>query len=245
MTLGFLITTNEHSTIISLHEQLIKKLGCYQQDLEIISSFLNCKVKRINKSSSLWYLLKKLTLSQVYEKKDHILLKKLSLRALKSCQIHFANYYANNYLRWIITMNQLLGISNDFLMKELRKLCHLILSDSSLWSTFCFLIGGSNEKHFEFVIFELSQVTNSNFQFDNTNKVDYQNIIIDEFKWLINVQCHYLSPFKLLIQSCESIEILQLIKLKSQDIKFDEKLRIEIIKLIDFQISILQTKSTT
>ncbi|KAI5959513.1 uncharacterized protein KGF55_005341 [Candida pseudojiufengensis] len=233
MTLGFLITTNEHSTIIKLHEKVVNKLNNQEQDLEIISSFLTCKSKRINKSSSLWYYLKKLTISQVYVKKDYKLLNKLVLRALKSCKTHFANYYANNYLRWIIMVNQIMGMSNEFLIQELRRVCHANLSDSSLWGTFCILMKSHNENGIELIVEEYNMMTGISLVTEPSSQSIYQCMIPNEFKWLINVQCKYLTPYRLLIQSCESNDILISLRSKIQDSNLPEDLRQLILNSIN------------
>ena len=58
MTLGYLITANDHHSIMNLHELIVQILGNFEADIEIISCFLTSRLKRINKSSLLWHWMK-------------------------------------------------------------------------------------------------------------------------------------------------------------------------------------------
>lgn len=203
MTLGFLITTNEHSTIIALHEALVQRLKSHEYDLEIISCFLTCRMKRINKSSSLWHWLKKLTLIRINKGED---VDNLLQRALVSCKLHFANYYANNYLQWVITVcrSKRIGLS-DF-QEPLINLCRAHLLDSSIWRTLKIYFR-LDEKLVDYMAEEYNRLTGSHLS-KNVVWTNYDDVITNLFEWLLRLQCNYTTPFCMLIESTESLPTL-------------------------------------
>ena len=56
---------------------------------------------------------------------------KIVSRAFRSCELHYMNYYANNFIHWIIQFNMIvLGIEDgDYLFHQLQKHCRQALLD--------------------------------------------------------------------------------------------------------------------
>ncbi|KAK6455831.1 uncharacterized protein RJT20DRAFT_129202 [Scheffersomyces xylosifermentans] len=170
MTVGFLITTNENHTIVALHETVCFRIiqeedsEFLSKEFDLITSFLSCRLKRINKSSSLWRWTKKLTISLIFDpllkkhRKEEAIVSitnNLVERTFKSCQIHFANYYGTSFLRWFLTMLAVLQNHDQpeirvfasttirGICEKLLKACHNNIRDCSLWGIIEVLISGS------------------------------------------------------------------------------------------------------
>ena len=225
MTLGYMITTNEHSTIIALHEKLVKKLGNYEYDLEIVSCFLTCRMKRINKSSSLWHWLKKLTIIHITNGQDVLL---LLHRALVSCELHFANYYGNNYLQWLIIVCKLKGIDLNEFEVMLINLCRAHLLDSSLWGTLKVLFNPDNGL-VDYVSEEYNRITGLPLKRDFS--FNYEDKIVEQFQWLLRLQCSYMTPFCKLVDSTNSLLTLDKLEdsLNDSNLSFASDLRAKIL----------------
>lgn len=211
MTLGYLITTNENHTIITLHELLVHKL-CQEHgnwvldnEIELISVFLSSRLKRINKSSSLWLLMRKLSiLGILHNSKDDIKQKFLN-RVFKSCQFHFANYYANMFLKWYIGISVVLG-HDDYIGDKLIMMCHQNLNDCSLWSTLA--VWMYLDPHLKHYIDQYNQVagqlgqkllTISELKDKSIGSGPNLNEIKTQLQWLAQVSCRYMYPYTALL----------------------------------------------
>lgn len=224
MTTGYLITTNENHSILTLHEQIVYKLSkndpsFIAKEIDLISTFLQSRLKRINKSSSLWLLMKKLTI--INENNEILYL--IIDRAIRSCETHFANYYACNYLRWL---SNVLKFQNKtpqlkYLQKQVTRLCKSNLTDVSLWrllqdlaspgvssysiEEYNHLVGIVNESLEN--QFRLQNVTNmSDLNPSNTSDLDldFEEIV----KWLLLVECSVETPYRCVV-SKKTLVLLQ------------------------------------
>ena len=229
-TLGYLVTANDHHSIMNLHEDIVRYLCNYETDIEIISCFLTSHLKRINKSSLLWNWMKKLTVQQIYKplfdeaSKDldgNDLYRTMILRTFRSCKNHYMNYYANNFIHWIMAINyHVLGFGDvNVLYKELQNQCHDNLLDSSLWinlrNYICCLKGSIDT---EFVVEEFERICSS-YEIAVPKKVQPKistinpdDLIVNEVKWLIKVDCKYKSPFQLLLSTTQETSTLGTLK---------------------------------
>ncbi|KAK6200500.1 uncharacterized protein RJT21DRAFT_5567 [Scheffersomyces amazonensis] len=160
-TIGYMLTTHENHSIINIHELVVMELyktndkefsvEFIENEIHIILTFISSRLSKINKSSSLWFWLKKLTIWTIL---DPLISGKdvqhdgeiLILKSFRSCQLHFANYYANNFLRWLsgILLYVTISIDNQVAKQiankllelewiQLKTICHSNLSDSSTW----------------------------------------------------------------------------------------------------------------
>lgn len=196
-SLGYLITTNENNTLIRLHEVVLSKLmkrlddpeKLLEQEFELLTVFVNSKLKKINKSSSLWFLIKKLTIMIIFAKvpfnfdKYETLIK----RIVKSIDLHFANYYSSTFLQWLIRLNHnILSTSstkesqdairkiNVSIIDALTKQAHERVSDVSVWTSIeVYLkvnLSIENSNELAYVIEEL------NYLVDDINELHDRNI---------------------------------------------------------------------
>ncbi|KAG2736208.1 hypothetical protein G9P44_000298 [Scheffersomyces stipitis] len=226
MTLGYLITTNENHTLIRLHEVVVYELYSREGDIfiekefEIITTFLSSRFKRINKSSSLWFWTKKLTiiliLQRFVEGKDvRAFHECLVDRTFKSCQFHFANYYACNFLRWYLAM---LAIVEDTervrsIEDQVLTSCHQNFRDVSLWGLLETLITRGS-KSLEFMALHYNTIVRSlptkdgrsypEFAATDKQAAEPYNINIEhEISWLLSADCSFRTPYVSLLRPFE------------------------------------------
>lgn len=217
MTVGYLITTNENHSVISLHEDTVLVLAnrvsnpnhLLEQELDLVTSFLTSRLKRINKSSSLWCWTQKLTVMVIFA--DHKsenskgLCMKLIDRVLKSMELHFANYYAARFLQWLIEIIRPLPSLSNYLLNQLHAKCRSNLHDVSLWTLLGVfwkpLQAHNYPKH------EYRKIVNGliPYGFDisceilDLEPLEVQFLALEEVRWLLTVSCTVLTPYKVLI----------------------------------------------
>ncbi|RCK67068.1 Protein ECM9 [Candida viswanathii] len=210
MTLGYLVTANDHHSIMNLHEDVVKRLGNHETDIEIVSCFLTSHLKRINKSSLLWNWMKKLTVMQVYRQPLALLYRKIMARAFRSCKTHYMNYYANNFIHWVMLINLRVLYLDDggVLFTELQRQCRDNLLDSSLWTNFknyidC-LYGTADTEYANDELERICKVYGVEVHTDtHITTADPEELILDEAEWLIKVDCKHISPYELLLASTQ------------------------------------------
>ena len=242
MTLGYLLTTNENHTIIKLHEltfwQLWRTSSNRRQfllsEFEILTVLTSSRLKRINKSSSLWLMVKKIAIALIFQEivdsqvPDTIeLYQVLVNRILKSCEIHFANYYASGFLKWCIRFNFILYKNTDsktiresmaeinaLILKGLVLLCHQKLTDVSLWTTLEVYLRECNRElsssehtidEYNMIIDQLSTLGMAGLTKINRMsgkmmpEFDVEDFQLQQISWLLKVNCSSLSPYVALI----------------------------------------------
>lgn len=225
-TFGYLLTTNENHSIILLHQDTFFKLQAtnsehtvsLEDEFMLMVSLLTSRLKRINKSSSLWLWLKKLSIMLIFK---HIVegsvdvettanFTKLVDCTLKAGKLHFSNYYAANFLRWIIRFIK--AYSNDagkfldIIHVRLVALCHQHLTDVSLWGGLQVLLenGKHSELAAEYIAQEyntfatslpktysipvISSLSNESYSLPTTH-------LDDELQWLLVVKCPIVTPY--------------------------------------------------
>lgn len=238
MTLGYLLTTNENHTIIRLHEltlwQIWKTSPNSRQfllsEFEILTVLISSRLKRINKSSSLWLMVKKIAIALIFHEIVNAevpgtieLYQVLVSRILKSCEIHFANYYASGFLKWCIRFNFILYKNtnstsirasmvemNAMILNNLVQLCHQKLTDVSLWTTLEVYLRECNRKlsssehtidEYNMIIDQLTTLGKADLIKINTltEKVmaefDVQDFQLQQINWLLKANCSALSPY--------------------------------------------------
>ncbi|CUM67178.1 uncharacterized protein PRCAT00004871001 [Priceomyces carsonii] len=217
MTLGYLISTNENHTIFNIHELVVMKLyyrkgrSFLLDEFNIMTSFASSRLKKINKSSSLWFWIKKLTLLLVFsqsgtDEESVTLYRKLIDRTLKSASLHFANYYAFNFFRWLHQLNCVLGYKsiNQYMLEELLLKCHQSLKDVSVWDTLLVVLLGE-PKDFRFAVEEYNYIAHAyslnEIQYEEVKMKNNEELILRELSWLLNVKCPYETPYISLINA--------------------------------------------
>lgn len=216
MTVGYLITTHENHSIISLHESTVLVLAnkvsnpnhLLEQELDLVTSFLTSRLKRINKSSSLWCWTQKLTIMLVCDdyksEKSRNLCMKVIDRVLKSMELHFANYYAARFLQWLIEIIRPFPLLSNYLFDQLHAKCRSNLRDVSLWT----LLGmfWKPQDH-NYPKHEYRRIVNGlipyNFKISceilELEPLEVQFLALEEINWLLTVSCTLLTPYKVLL----------------------------------------------
>lgn len=159
MTVGYLITTNEHHSAIRLHEVLVMKLHnklgypFLNNEFKILTSFATSRLQRINKSSSLWLFIKKLSIVLIFDRlwldssidcaiENYL---KIIDCCILSCRLHYSSYYASYFLTFCLKLNTILIVSNiqalkihsvnSYIFEKLKDACKQKLTDISLWTS--------------------------------------------------------------------------------------------------------------
>lgn len=242
MTLGYLLTTNENHTILRLHEltfwQIWRTSPNSRQfllfEFEVLTVLISSRLKRINKSPSLWLMIKKIAIVLIFHEivtanvKDIVELYQLLVnRILKSCELHFANYYASGFLKWCIRFNfilykntdsteirSLMSEMNAMILSSLVLLCRQKLSDVSLWTTLEVYLRECNSKldpsehtidEYNMVIDELTILSNveltkiSTLREKTMPAFDVDEFQLQQISWLLKANCSFLTPYMALI----------------------------------------------
>lgn len=163
MTIGILAITNENHTVINIHEKVVSRIlipktekvftnllfdpeNFLRKEIAIIELLLNSNNNKLNKSSSLWQLYKKLFLFS--QKDSSETLERFVNTALVSAKLHSINYYAWNFIRWISNFCKLCGNKKDLdehIFKEVLHFCERNLNDAASWSCLSAIMVPDNE----------------------------------------------------------------------------------------------------
>lgn len=163
--LVYLLTTNENHTVLKLHEgdfwniynniNTAERTQWLRQEFRFILGILNSRSSKLNKSSSLWFWMKKLCIANIFNNKTssvsvdddfHMLIECMAL----SCKLHFANYYCHGFIKWVAVVTLAMRSSmidtnaaDASLMniyQSIKQLAMAHLQDVSLWTTLGLLI---------------------------------------------------------------------------------------------------------
>lgn len=228
-TLGYLVTTNENHTIVRLHELCLLELEekrdvpILELELKFLTCLVNSKLKRINKSATIWFLIKKIALRLIFSDltNTQTQYKMLVDRTFKSIELHFANYYASSFLKWLIRYNyQLSGqvhILQDIQNRILGLLieeAHSKLSDFSLWSSFETYLrvhgGVEDDNAYTYLQEEVSFITQRDLRWEPRQPDDIHLLLVlidEQISWLIRIECAVVTPFKSLMNPLVNMSI--------------------------------------
>ncbi|AQZ16622.1 ECM9 (YKR004C) [Zygosaccharomyces parabailii] len=195
-SLGFLLTTPENKTNFNVHFDTVLNLfkenevrRLIAKELKIVQRLLTSSNNRLNKSSSLWQLYRKLyTLSFGWDVGDnHDYLSTF----LDSGIRHFSNYYSWNTANWyfdIVTTSEKLAT-----VEQTKKYCFRNFKDTSSWNALTYMVCQSKNK-FNYNIKEyhrLQKMLNLSGKFHDEN-------------WL---QCNVGEIFKEIIKLIDSFSV--------------------------------------
>lgn len=144
-TVGLLLTTPENKTNLKRHEALLltllndkhcKLTDLLNKEIKLVKAMLSCSNNRLNKSSSLWFFLKKLyVLSKKFGTDDN--------RTIMSVFIMSASQHTSNYYCW----NTSKMFFDIFVEKEQLKMlqqtedfCFKNAKDCSAWSALGYML---------------------------------------------------------------------------------------------------------
>lgn len=215
ITISYLFTTNDHHMIVKLHELVLVELykrdnAVLEEEFEILTTLISCKLSKINKNSMLWLLIKKLAVILVYLNQGQNpseTYRVLIMRLITSLQFHFANYYAGNFMKWLIQVNSMLGMVhyNEILLEGLLNLCHQQLKDVTLWSTVTIFLDPKIPQYliqdYNMTITDINKKFSlilSHLHIDSVNLIRLvdNNLAPNQLDWLLKVNCRYITPYK-------------------------------------------------
>lgn len=104
-----------------------------RREIVFIQRLLSCTNNKLNKSSSLWVLYKK-----IYDRFHSKVTIDVCTTVINSATNHFSNYYAWNSARWFY-INGETELHND-LLDETKTFCLKNFKDSAAWSAFLFML---------------------------------------------------------------------------------------------------------
>ncbi|CDK27256.1 unnamed protein product [Kuraishia capsulata CBS 1993] len=136
-TIALLVTSPENHSALNLHQDLAEILflrdeTILRSELYLLISLLTCNNAKVNKSSSIWHLFKKVYLLHVVQ---NVNVSSIVLHAnLLSATEHKNNYYAWSFARffvqveWLVYDNNLQGVYT-----QVRQFCRDAPQDTSSW----------------------------------------------------------------------------------------------------------------
>lgn len=246
VTICYLLTTNDHHVIMNHHERVLIEIYTRNPDIlqiefELISTLISSRMPKINKNSLLWHLMKKLTILLIFDNliPPEALSATLIRRVFNSCNFHFANYYANNFLAWFIIANALHGNDNSLAINKLVTNCRANLRDVSLWTNIKKLVDSKCMiiDEYNLMINDINEKFNKDLKFLEPT-VSMESLLLsrfikDELDWLFKVKCVSKPPYillltketKPLISNQLEKEINQLLKLDKLDFIYETQKR--------------------
>lgn len=202
VTVGYLLTTNENHTIVQLHYDALmliakgdNRMLVMSREFELISGLVNSRLKRINKSSSLWFLMKKLTVDFVHH--DAKLYSLLLQRTFKSLELHFANYYAANFINWLIRYNLATGTDNSTIRDLLVSHARAKLTDVSIWT--CLEVYLTSSLGLEPEALQYAAESPQKYQEPSCNPQECEAFVFEQVQWLLAADCTVITPYKCLV----------------------------------------------
>ncbi|CAI4045059.1 Ecm9p SKDI_11G2160 [Saccharomyces kudriavzevii IFO 1802] len=146
MTIGLLLTTPENKTIHNIHEQLLRKYfqdnsilsipNLFVKEVRLVQRLLCSSSNRINKSSSLWILYRKLYVLSLGAKTP--VFPDFCFLFNSSASQHFSNYYCWNTARWFYD-NSTFDKKKE-LFDLTKRFCFQHIKDCSSWSTLAYMV---------------------------------------------------------------------------------------------------------
>ncbi|CAN3503467.1 hypothetical protein DICA1_F02586 [Diutina catenulata] len=202
-TVGYLATTNENHTMLTRHWTLYcdlsqKDPGLVAKELDFVSTLLSSRLKRINKSSSVWLLLRRLLATS---KSYPPLSQDLVARVEASMAHHFANYYAGTFMRWHVSVLVDHGLSDELaaLLDRVGALCRKNLADVTLWSLYGFVC----QPDIDYYVHEYRRLGGEpqGKQFDPRKTLPGAvDAAAAQLRWLRTAQCKLQYPYAVLEQ---------------------------------------------
>lgn len=140
VTVVYLLTTNDNHTLVNVHNAILQQVfardpAILHDEFEIVTTLVGSRLAKINKNSLLWLHIKRLCiLLDIFDPQNTHLYNALIVRLFDACRFHYANYYANDFLAWMIRVERTKGCVSDLLVCNLESICKQNLRDSSVWT---------------------------------------------------------------------------------------------------------------
>lgn len=211
-TSSILLTVNEHFAALRLHQNAFIELLrrgeiTVRQELDFATFLVTSKLKRVNKSSVLFHWIRRLFVALFG---DANATKTLVQRLLRSLQMHFANYCAGYTLQWLIRVLRAGkdDISLQYIGQELKAMCMAHLGDVTLWRAYSLCFDGEDTDTFAVEQFNEELEFWRHLNIEKTPlKIPANNYnvspVFDDLRWLLKVECVYLTPYECLYEATE------------------------------------------
>lgn len=218
-TISILITTNEYSTVWTLHAHILGEkyvrngIGAFVDDFRFCLALATSRLARVNKSLSLWLWLRKLAAVLVFQRKE-VPYTDLVRHVLKSMELHFANYCAGFTLVWLVDIGEKTGLQGiKHTLPLLRKACRRNLHDITLWNTLLCILQGKchpySMVHYQDVCRQMESVLAQNVQNSaqgaplDAGTYLGTNGPMGDLRWLVTVECTVASPYRCMLGSMD------------------------------------------
>lgn len=236
-TNALLVTTNEHTTAWRLHQDVVAELWCRRAnsgkdsqallrcEFNFVIALATSRLAKINKSSILWAWIRKLSLLTVFGDADALLA--FVGEALRSMEVHFANYSASFTLNWAISIAAMNSdIAPEQCLPQVRLLCRKNLSDTSLWHVMGLMLRGGSQAY---AVAHYNQLARNAACFQNVPQYEGNSHTkslpeeaLAELKWLIAVRCQVWTPYFQVLSAVDKTEAAAVLKEVSGEGKFVE-----------------------
>ncbi|AGO10185.1 AaceriAEL288Wp [[Ashbya] aceris (nom. inval.)] len=143
-TIGLLFTSYENRSALNMHERLFlermdssEAAKSLDQEIKYVEALLTSNIGKLNKSSSLWIWYRKLVVLQ------REMFTTAHQRVIEVCrqsaELHFANYYCWNTLRWYYDVLEWSNEDVTPLREMVRAFAFSHLRDVSAWDALSYL----------------------------------------------------------------------------------------------------------
>lgn len=156
MTLGYMLTTPENKMILDIHEDCLLTLisqsidtnEILEKELFFVQTLLTSTRNSLNKSSSMWYLYRKLyiLMDQKNVINEELLLKYWISTFRNSAELHVSNYYCWNTLRWFFDVIPSCD-AKQAIFEMTKSFCLKHLSDCSSWDALGYIACQTKNKN--------------------------------------------------------------------------------------------------
>lgn len=216
-TIGLMLTTNENHTAISVHNEILwtavfcdkfkaldpwlEKVHVLQNELMVLQAVLTSNVNRLNKSSSLWQLLKRLYIHTLDQDVD-IPREFFIDTVLSAAKVHRSNYYAWNFLRFVIELEKIRSGCILGLMELVLKWAKMNREDASAWACYteCVQVSGSGLQLVcdEYNLLARRKKLNYSYGVILARALSINEHILSLNQWLWKTKCTAEVPYKAL-----------------------------------------------
>lgn len=207
ISLIILIITPEDHKFLNIHLKQFKLIygensNFLKFEINLIISLLTSNLPKTNKSSSLWELLKKLTIlkfQELNELQDIIKFINILISCVfKSCKLHNRNYYGWSFMKFLINLIKLIEFNNNNnddneiiinnLISKFNDKINDFLNDFSFFNTYSnLLFNDLNELTYTYNnILRFSEKINNKISLNNINELNF-NFIFEQLIKLYNI----------------------------------------------------------
>ncbi|KAH3662576.1 hypothetical protein OGAPHI_005828 [Ogataea philodendri] len=149
-SIGLLMVTPEDHRAILVNEEALNKVGAidpaiFEFHYNVLNAYLTSDIAKTNKSANLWFYFKKSTITRLNKLDDSILNELVDI-VLRSVEMHPRNYYACEYLRYLVSICRYKGML-PVVFERVWKHCQKNVRDFSMWLILYEILVGDDGFH--------------------------------------------------------------------------------------------------